>query len=1119
MKRALLLLAVLLTYAPPRSLEAADGAIHSVAYSHGDLGYGNYPHVLRTENRLENLFRAIRFCDETAGWDPESQYRWQQEMAEPLPLFLSCCTAEQRAKLAKYVTEGRIAIAASHATVLGERLTPESAARLFYLGNRLIPDLLGTPPGRVAIINDVIGLPWSLPIYCEAAGVPFISNGHNGCARMEELESAPLVRWVGPGGTGSALTFSSVYNYHAVSHPLKEVPARVTADAKRITANFIPVWLQGHDFAITSLEMATAARSWNANGSPKVQMSTLPLYLATLAERQTPEKTPAVSKTGPCQWMDQPLADAWIFGRVRQAAERMPAAEKFSSAAMALTPGGYPWFDLTTGWHNLLSNFEHTIGAACWRCSSAEGARHYETEIVEHREEGLTAAAISQRSLDDALARLGARIQASHTNGIAVFNPLARARTDIVPFSAPAGRTWVAVDDATGLSTPCQRLADGSWVFVASDVPALGYRTFHLVEHDAPATESRFYEIQIDPDTGAVASLFDKELNRQLISTNSPHAFNQYLYEGYESAQRAPARWSKLQSGAEVTTAAGPVATVCRVRTRSEGVHWLEQTITVYHGIKRIDFALLLDKKPSGRTLADYAANNYRGKEAVFVALPFDIPGFKAAYQTGGGGVAEPIRDQFQGTATAFYAVQHFADISNDKFGVTVSPLDCALVEFDHPRSDALSRTTAGSEKGFEKKMEYPKRPSLYLYLMNNMFTTNIRVDQRGEHLFRWSLRSHAGNWQDGGADRFGESVNQPLVARPIQPGGSGLPAGAQSFACVDVANVSISTCKPAEWNGDGFIVRLNETAGRRTTAQVSLPFLGPVAAANETTLVEDDLALALPVSGNAFRIEVPAFGVKTVRVRSSTGPCAEVSGVKAAAQSDLAVALEWNPVPGAAFYRVYRDTTADFKPSLLTLVATPAAAACVDRAKNYTAGWIANRLHPETRYYYRVEAVSPHNLRGPSSAAIAVTTAASAQRACPPGPVQDLHAILVSPLAPANCINLLWRSNVEPNIAAYEIHRSTQADFTPTDSTVLAKAAVQSSAKATAYRGLDHQMFLDEKTDLNTTYHYKVRAVTATGLAGDFSACASVATKGAKAPTTAPLPARSLMGNDGAQQ
>lgn len=61
--------------------------------------------------------------------------------------------------------------------------------------------------------------------------------------------------------------------------------------------------------------------------------------------------------------------------------------------------------------------------------------------------------------------------------------------------------------------------------------------------------------------------------------------------------------------------------------------------------------------------------------------------------------------------------------------------------------------------------MAYLRNSSLYLYLLGNMFTTNIDADQRGERLFRRALRSHAGNWPSGQAAQFGEEVNQPLLA------------------------------------------------------------------------------------------------------------------------------------------------------------------------------------------------------------------------------------------------------------------------------------------------------------------------------------------------------------------
>ena len=134
--------------------------------------------------------------------------------------------------------------------------------------------------------------------------------------------------------------------------------------------------------------------------------------------------------------------------------------------------------------------------------------------------------------------------------------------------------------------------------------------------------------------------------------------------------------------------------------------------------------------------------------------------------------MVEPIRQQFKGTCTAFYAIRHFTDLSNDRFGVTVSPVESALVEYGHPRSCPTYRPQPGLDI-FEKNMEYPPYSRLYLYLMANMFSTNTRIDQRGPMTFSWSLRSHAGDWKAGArrSVRLGhpQSAGRPPRVRKTQ--------------------------------------------------------------------------------------------------------------------------------------------------------------------------------------------------------------------------------------------------------------------------------------------------------------------------------------------------------------
>ena len=87
--------------------------------------------------------------------------------------------------------------------------------------------------------------------------------------------------------------------------------------------------------------------------------------------------------------------------------------------------------------------------------------------------------------------------------------------------------------------------------------------------------------------------------------------------------------------------------------------------------------------------------------------------------------------------------------------------MEGSLVCYGEPTTTPL----AGHECNFKRDRTYPATSRLYLYLMNNMFDCNIAADQQGPVSFNWSLRSHAGDWKTGGADRFGRSVQQPLIA------------------------------------------------------------------------------------------------------------------------------------------------------------------------------------------------------------------------------------------------------------------------------------------------------------------------------------------------------------------
>ena len=175
--------------------------IYCVSYSHHDLGFGNYPHRLRTDIRHANIERPLKFCAETDGWDDDSKFRYVIETSEPITSFLGSHSEADAAELARRIREGRIQIGGMHNTANTEQMSYELMARLFYLTGRHTPDLLGVAPSRTAQIDDVIGLTWPLATYCSEAGVPYFFHGHNGVGQCLQPASAqPVFYWQGPDG-------------------------------------------------------------------------------------------------------------------------------------------------------------------------------------------------------------------------------------------------------------------------------------------------------------------------------------------------------------------------------------------------------------------------------------------------------------------------------------------------------------------------------------------------------------------------------------------------------------------------------------------------------------------------------------------------------------------------------------------------------------------------------------------------------------------------------------------------------------------------------------------------------------------------------------------------------
>ena len=111
----------------------------------------------------------------------------------------------------------------------------------------------------------------------------------------------------------------------------------------------------------------------------------------------------------------------------------------------------------------------------------------------------------------------------------------------------------------------------------------------------------------------------------------------------------------------------------------------------------------------------------------------------------------------------------------------------------------------------------------------------------KGHHEFIYSLLPHEGDFREGGVIQEAYKLN-----RPVYIASTSLAAGTtRSLLSTDKENVFADTIKLAE-DGDGFILRIHEEYGRRSTVAVD------VSALNIDTVIATDLC-ERPVADGDF--------------------------------------------------------------------------------------------------------------------------------------------------------------------------------------------------------------------------------------------------------------------------
>jgi len=861
-----------------------------VPHAHLDIGFTDFAaKVAELQSQsVDDAMTAMKRVPE---------FRWSLDGSWIAEQYLAGRSPERQQEFLKHLRDKRVILPLQYSNQHTGTATLEGLARSLYDAHQFAKK--NNIPIDSVYTVDVPAYTWSYASVLKEAGMKyFLGASNNWRAPILLLgrwnERSPFW-WEGPDGSRILMWYSRAY---LQLHTMFGGPPRIAA-----ARDSLPVFLQAYsrpDYKASSVimfgsqlenttfsqEQVEFPREWHKQYAwPKLQFASVGEAMSAI-DKEAGGEFPVVRGDWGPYWEDGFGSDTLYTARHRRNQWRIGNAEKIGAIPTLLDPGLRPDNRLLReAWRNLLLFDEHT-----WTFVGATTQPESEQSVIQ-TEMKRARATEAERQIAESIQRSWAQINgliSVKDASIAVFNSLNWPRGGVVEFDIPTGST--VVDSTTGKDVPFETVFVGRGtplpgfgggnqrvrVYVDS-VPALGYKILTIKSGSSISAaaaaqaksgnifESQFYRVTIDPASGALKSVVDKQVSRELVDARSPYRFGAYVYVTgadnmpnnslyrFGAALEPPPLKANVASGGKlIGVRETPFATIIELESRAVNTPTIRTEIALFRNVKKIEFTYTVKKE---RVLS---------KESAYFAFPFAAskPRFAYGNQTGW---VDPGRDKLKGASREWHTVMHWASVSDDNFSAAVIPQDAPLMTF----GDIV--------RGNWPEEFKPASGAIFSWIANNYWGTNFVSWQGGEWRYRYVLTS--GRTLDPVVlEHLGRDEMTPLEVTQLTPSPlpTRLPVTATSFLSLSGADIAISTWKLAE-DGNGSILRLQELAGKPGTVRISSDLLD-IREAWQCSLLEENKSRLDAASGE-LQVPVRPFEVLTLRLVS--GPKAKAAGAQ----------------------------------------------------------------------------------------------------------------------------------------------------------------------------------------------------------------------------------------------
>lgn len=848
--------------------------LYVVPHTHVDIGYTDYQGKV-AENQATTL-------DEAAGLIGKyPEFRFATDGSWNLQQFLETRSKNEQNKILGLVRDGKIGIPADYFNLLTGYASLETLYRSLYYSKEL-SNKYGLP-FNYATTTDVPTYTGAYPSVLANAGIKYWAVGGNGdrapVLAHAQWDARSPYWWQGPDGQKILFWYSPAYSQIGQVFTLEPQNSYIHEALPIFLSpydrpDYKPdaVLMYGAQVENTDLHpsLAAFAGAWNREYAyPRMQYATFADFFTYIDKNFGAELPTIKGDMGP-YWEDGIGSDAYYATIDRQNQSDALSAEIVSTVAHVMHPDVHaPAGELKNVWNNILLFSEHTWGT--WNSISQPDSEEAVKQLAIKDNYAVQAHAELEDLTNRSLYQLVHEIQIP-SRTIVVFNGLSWKRDALV--ETDLHKNEELVDLAAHDPVPVEVIGEKDGIrrarFLARDLPPVGYKCFQIrpgtaaapssdTTSTSPVIENRYYRITIDPQSGAVRGIYDKELNKGITDPSSPYRFGQYLYvtggdpkrngqtrmiHAYPTLPSAELTIHPAAHGEYLGSRKTPWGYSIKLRSSDVNTPAINLEILLYNRQKRIEFRYTVEKTYT------------TAKEGVYFAFPTSAQSPRFAYSTQQGWV-DPARDLLKGASLEWFSIQKWMAVYDSTMTVGIVPVDASLASF------------GDINRGQWPTEFHPRSATLFSYAMNNYWHTNYRAGQGGTFTFRYVMTSgqhfdpaalSRTGWETMEAPPVDVVANNDKVGNPNEP----LPGEQASFLNIDSANVVLTTWKRAE-DGNGTILRLKEIAGKDEEAVVELPHAS-IRSSQLCNAVEDNLH-ELPVTNQQLHLKFRPHQVLTVRL------------------------------------------------------------------------------------------------------------------------------------------------------------------------------------------------------------------------------------------------------------